>query len=363
MVVPSLQQHDPTALADAADTHHLPGEVHVLEALEQRAAVAGQRRPVRPQQLVDRAPRSARRDPSMSSSTVMIIGGSLTIRRRPSTTSDSFSTAFMLSRVRHFAAFFWSRLSAAGWTLSAMSAMASLTLRWAYQTSRLPISANSGHRFAVGADRRAHRRPARVVVEPVGPTGDLEARGQPLHVPLEGPRVRLVEVVDVEDQPPLGAAEHAEVGQVGVAAELHRQARGRGPRQVGGHEERPRRGRTRTARPACVRTGCRRARAPGPPTGSPGAPPDRAGRARARTRRGSDEGFRRGAIWPRSFRTSTDGCETLGSASQRTPFRASRSGEPIATGSDGVVLVDQTLRSRRPLGPADGATAGITVNR
>jgi len=51
-----------------------------------------------------------------------------------------------------------------------------------------------------------------------------------------GPGEGLVEVVEVEDEPPLGRREHAEVREVGVAAELRRQARSRGAREVGRHD-------------------------------------------------------------------------------------------------------------------------------
>ena len=55
--------------------------------------------------------------------------------------------------------------------------------------------------------------------------GDREARHQALDVPLPRPGQRLVEVVDVEHQPPIRGGEAAEVRQVGIAAELDVQAR------------------------------------------------------------------------------------------------------------------------------------------
>ena len=60
---------------------------------------------------------------------------------------------------------------------------------------------------AVRARALGHDRPAGRVVELAAPRGDLEAGGQALEVPLEGPGKRLVEVVDVEDQVPLGRGE------------------------------------------------------------------------------------------------------------------------------------------------------------
>ena len=64
-------------------------------------------------------------------------------------------------------------------------------------------------------------------------TGDHEARGQPLQIPLPRARQRLVEVVGVEHQLPLTGRVGAEVGQVRIAAELHVQPADGRPRQVG----------------------------------------------------------------------------------------------------------------------------------
>ena len=55
--------------------------------------------------------------------------------------------------------------------------------------------------------------------------GDDDARGQALDVPLERPGKRLVEVVDIEHQRSLGRCVDAEVGQVGVTAQLDAEAR------------------------------------------------------------------------------------------------------------------------------------------
>ena len=105
------------------------------------------------------------------------------------------------------------------------------------------------HRLAVGARRRQQDPPPLLALEPVFAAGDREAGGEPLDVPLPWARQRLVEVVEVEDEAPVGRREGAEVGEVGVAAGLHPQARDRRRRQVGGHhrggaaEEGERRGR------------------------------------------------------------------------------------------------------------------------
>ena len=59
------------------------------------------------------------------------------------------------------------------------------------------------------------------------PGSDLHAGHQPLDVPLPRSRQRLVEVVEVEDQGPVGRGVPAEVRQVGVPAELDADAGGR----------------------------------------------------------------------------------------------------------------------------------------
>ena len=67
-------------------------------------------------------------------------------------------------------------------------------------------------------------------------TGDGEAGHEPLEVPLERAGQRLVEVVDAERQPAVGRGEAAEVGQVGVPAQLRVQARARGPAEIHRHQ-------------------------------------------------------------------------------------------------------------------------------
>ena len=93
-----------------------------------------------------------------------------------------------------------------------------------------------------GAGRSAPRPgPPGVGARGVPPTGrptTTTARRQALEVPLPGPRRGLVEVVDVEQQPALGRGEDAEVAPVGVPAQLHVYARGRGRRQIDRHHPR-----------------------------------------------------------------------------------------------------------------------------
>jgi hypothetical protein len=58
------------------------------------------------------------------------------------------------------------------------------------------------HGGPVGLADAAHDRTAGLVVEPAIAGGDLEAGRQPLDVPLERAGQGLVEVVQVEDEPP-----------------------------------------------------------------------------------------------------------------------------------------------------------------
>jgi hypothetical protein len=92
----------------------------------------------------------------------------------------------------------------------------------------VPVLAHAGHhdRVPVGG------------AEPAVAAHHLEARRQPFDVPLPRTGQGLVEVVDVEQHPPLRGVEQAEVRQVGVPAQLHRDAGPGCADQVGGHDGR-----------------------------------------------------------------------------------------------------------------------------
>ena len=143
-----------------------------------------------------------------------------------------------------------------------------------------------GDRPPVLAGGGAHRALARLRRQAAVARGDLDARGQPLDVPLERARERLVEVVEVEDHPAVGPGERAEVAQVRVAAQLHLQARRRESRRGPPPSPRRRRGRTRTASAASGRSGSRRARGSASRPGARGSPRGPRARARGSTRRG-----------------------------------------------------------------------------
>jgi hypothetical protein len=77
-----------------------------------------------------------------------------------------------------------------------------------------------------------------VVIEPSRSPRYHDARGQPLHIPFEGAGQRLVEIVDIEQQCPLGRGEQAEIREMRVTAQLDRDPRIRARRQVGRHRQR-----------------------------------------------------------------------------------------------------------------------------
>ena len=110
--------------------------------------------------------------------------------------------------------------------------------RRAYQTSIVRIAAKLriALRYARAVPRTASRRVA--AAEPAIAAGDRDARGQALDVPFPGSRQALVEVVEVEDQPPIRRGEYAVVGEVRIAAQLRARAADRRVGEVGGHDRR-----------------------------------------------------------------------------------------------------------------------------
>ncbi len=85
-----------------------------------------------------------------------------------------------------------------------------------------------------GAGRRPLFRGAVTVVA----GRDDETRRQALDIPVERSGKRLVEVVEIEDQTPVGRCERAEVRQVGISAALHAQCCRRRVREVPRHDPR-----------------------------------------------------------------------------------------------------------------------------
>src|SRR5215475_5495693 len=112
--VAPLKQNDERLVADAADADHLVGHVHDLEAIKRAALVLPQGCPVGPELLAERLVEVAGETPDMGarSRAGITIGGWLTIRYFPSTSSPSLDSACRLSRVCAFARAFSADLAA-----------------------------------------------------------------------------------------------------------------------------------------------------------------------------------------------------------------------------------------------------------
>ncbi|CAB5004703.1 unannotated protein [freshwater metagenome] len=94
------------------------------------------------------------------------------------------------------------------------------------------------HLRAVGGTDRCRCGRDRLGWEAAIAAGEDEGGREPQDVPFEGPRIGLVEVVDVEDDAAIRRCEEAEIRQMGVAAELGHQAGVRHCREVLGHDAR-----------------------------------------------------------------------------------------------------------------------------
>ena len=92
------------------------------------------------------------------------------------------------------------------------------------------------HRAAIGACRPQHHGAPRIRIEPAVSPGYLEARPKTFDVPFERTGQRLVEVVDAEDEIPIGCEKRAEVGEMRVATELNVQPAARTSREIRCHE-------------------------------------------------------------------------------------------------------------------------------
>ena len=92
------------------------------------------------------------------------------------------------------------------------------------------------HALPVPAHGALDRRRARAFLDVEVASRHGDARREAFDVPFPRSRERLVEVVDVEDEVPLGCCEHAEVGEVCVTTRLHTVASHRGAGKVVGHE-------------------------------------------------------------------------------------------------------------------------------
>src|ERR1700733_14010491 len=91
------------------------------------------------------------------------------------------------------------------------------------------------HLGAVAADSCTGCTARVAVIELLVARSNDETGRQPLNIPLERSRERLIEVIDVEDQLPVGRREHAEIQQVRVTASLHPDICCRRVRQIPRH--------------------------------------------------------------------------------------------------------------------------------
>ena len=94
------------------------------------------------------------------------------------------------------------------------------------------------HVFAIALHSVPSRVPAAAFAKVVLPRSKYHACGEPLYVPLPGSRRRLVEVVDVENEPAFGRAEASEIADVTVAAGLHAKSGSRRAGEIESHQSR-----------------------------------------------------------------------------------------------------------------------------
>ena len=246
MLVAPQHQHDPGARADAAHADDLARRMDVAKALQQLPAVGAQGAPVGADHPAHELLELGRSD---TGDHFLDRDDQRRVARDPGLAVDD------LRELRE-------RLQAVLRACLGQVALEPLPLLWGPLPSQrrdlVDVDAGVpdlevGHRaerpdrVPVRTRHRPVDRPALFGVEASIPARHGEARHQPLQVPLERARQRLVEVVDAEHKPPIGRAERTEVGQVRIATELHLQPAPRRAGQIGRHrvgraaEERERR--------------------------------------------------------------------------------------------------------------------------
>ena len=110
--------------------------------------------------------------------------------------------------------------------------------RCEYHTSRLFIPAKPAIAVRYWPTSVEHDPLLLLGAKAVVARRDQHARREPLDIPLPRARERLIEVVDVEHQPPLRRREHPEVRQMRIPAALHRQPGPRRRREIVRHDHR-----------------------------------------------------------------------------------------------------------------------------
>jgi hypothetical protein len=211
IAVAAEEEHHPGARPDAPDPHDLPGQVAVLEALEEVPAIALERAAVDPEEAVDRmfellrAPDRRVLHPLVE----------LADRDDQGWVGDD-SRGLALEFLRHsregpqavLRPCLGGRLGEV-LRLGLVVEAPQLFLDLSRVQPRVPDRdvAHRGklrHRLAVGAHDGQHRLPPLRVAELTIAPADLEARGEALDIPLERAGMGLVEVVDVEDEVTFG---------------------------------------------------------------------------------------------------------------------------------------------------------------
>ena len=177
-----------------------------------------------------------------TSSIGTISGGSPVILGSPSTIVVSLPNAFMLSFVRPLATFASIRFMFAFMSFAPawrrISAISSSTSIREYQSGRFPIAEN------VRMLSRYERPTSRLIAsrcfssKPRSRPATAKLATSRLTSHSNGPGKRLVEVVEAEDELPIGRGIAAEVREVRVAAELRVQPRPRPAREIGRHQVR-----------------------------------------------------------------------------------------------------------------------------
>ncbi len=234
--VAAQQQHDPAARADAADAHHFACHVNDGVLLQQVSAVGLETVPVQRDQLpdlaVERVAALVRQHVGHRCDQLRHGGeaapavdhlGELLERLQ------AVAPARLAQRLGH-------ALAAPGVEHPLRQCPEVRLVHACVPHVEVVHPGEEMHLLAVGAHRRPDDVRAHALVEAVLPTGDDQARREPLDVPFPWPGQGFVEVVDVEQEIAFRGAEQPEVHHVRVAAQLGPDARVGCAGQVGGHD-------------------------------------------------------------------------------------------------------------------------------
>ena len=235
-VVASKQKEDPGAGADASDTDDLPGRVNVPVALEKLPPIGWQglrvgvdhaaNDPVEVGLLGARQHVLDRRDQGwIADDPQLAVDCSTELGERPN--------AVLRPRLGQIGLHAPLR---PGGHVDREALNDHVCVQARVPDIDVPHHREARHRVAICAGSRQDDRAPRSLVEAEIASGHGEARRQPLHIPLERPRQRLVEIVDAEHQPTVRRGEEPEVGEMRVTAQLRVNAGSCAVREVGRHD-------------------------------------------------------------------------------------------------------------------------------